>query len=476
MLDFELEINTESIILKENIDNSFRDAFDIQEFSVTVNEEIHDIDSPFQEEFAVDNKLSFDVEIDNDSSVYDNDFRKFFGLHSFNIFCEDNSVQNMNQDFQEFFNIQNRELDISLLKNLKPSVVENKDENVELSSEIEFHTPETEDIEEVVETVENNFPFRIDLNEDGTIFDSDFRKYFEIHNFETCLDRSCKINDNLFEEHFQINIEPSYDYEIINNLKKNFNSKKIITRDDIPDQEIDIFSIDQSKKNSISLDESLEKNKNVIKEKTFYKIVEADEIISEKVVPEKPSIEVPNLEEFEQKINGLEQKYEDLLQKTKDQYETQMNKMAEDFSNFRTNISQQITRMALVSTSAGGGAVNILDMDDVDRTNLQNGYTLSYNNTLKKFEFIDPANIGSSASFDSMQADVFEITQTDLNNNYIDLTAPADSNYYDLSEFHINGLVNIHQTNYTFTSSTRIDTSNLSLEIGDIVRVVYIKS
>ena len=148
------------------------------------------------------------------------------------------------------------------------------------------------------------------------------------------------------------------------------------------------------------------------------------------------------------------------------------NKMVNDFSEFRNHINQQVNRLAFISSSTGGGAVNILDMDDVDKTNLQNGYTLSYNNSLKKFEFIN----GSSATFDRMQADVFEVEQINLDKNYIDISAPADSNYYELSEFHVNGVVNIYQTNYTFLSSTRIDISNLSLSEGDKVRIFYIKS
>ena len=474
MLNFELEIDVESIILKEDIDNSFREAFDIQNFSIDLSDKVQDIDSFFQEEFSPIKQISFGVEIDSDSSVYDNDFRKFFGLHSFNIFCEDNNIQNMNKNFQEFFNVQNRDLDVSLLEKFKPPTVENTTEEVvEPIIQIE-NTVEVETVEEVLE--QDKFPFRIELSEDGTVFDYDFRKHFDIHNFETCLDRDKSVNDLLFEEHFDVNLEPTYDYDIINNLKRNLNSRKIITRDEVPDKEPDIFSIDESKKKSLSLDESLEKTKSVIKEKTFYKIVEADELISEKVVQEQPIVQTPNLDEFEQKINGLEQKYEDLLQKTKDQYENQMNRMAEDFTNFRNNVSQQISRMAMISTSAGGGAVNILDMDDVDKSNLQNGYTLSYNSALNKFQFIDLGAVGSSATFDLMESDVFVITQTDINNGYLDLSFPADPNYYDISELHINGIMNTCPDEYDFLTTSRIDITNLVLMVGDKVRIVYIKS
>ena len=220
------------------------------------------------------------------------------------------------------------------------------------------------------------------------------------------------------------------------------------------------------------MDESLEENKSVIKENSFYKIVEVNPDITQ--LP--TEVDTSYKEEVDEKLSNMESKYEDLLQKTKDQYQNQMNKMTEEFAKFRNNIAQQVSRMAMVSTSAGGGAVNILDMDDVDKTNIQDGYTLSYNSNTRKFEFLDLSTVGSSATFNLMESEVFTITQNDLDNSYMDLSFSADSNYYDISEFHINGLVNIHQTNYTFTTSSRIDISNLSLEIGDIVRIVYIKS
>ena len=460
MLDFELNIDVKSIILKENIDNSFKETFNIKSFSVDVgnssNEDLNDI---FQEEFIPKSDMSFNVELDNKSSVYDADFRKHFGLHSFNIFCESNSNSDFNSSFQDFFNL-----------NIDP-------ENVDIEEEVPQVTEEVVEVqkaEEVVE-VEEKFPFRIELNEGGTVFDYDFRKHFDIHNFQTCVDRDRDINDNLFEEYFEIRCESTYDYDIINNLKKNFSSRKVLTRDDIPDQEVDIYSLDKAKKTSVSIEEKFEKKSSSIKEKAFYKIVEVGEEIEEKVLPE-PKIETPNLDEFERKINGLEEKYEDLLQKTKDQYENQMNKMTEEFATFRNNIASQVSRMAMVSSSAGGGAVNIIDMDDVDRTNLQNGYSLSYNSTLKKFQFIDIGSIGSSSTFDLMHSFYFEITQTDLNNGYFDLPFPSDPRYHNLSEILINGIQNNCPDQYTFSTVSRIDTSLLTLALGDKVRIVYIKS
>ena len=313
--------------------------------------------------------------------------------------------------------------------------------------------------------------FNVELDEKSNVFNSDFRKEFGIHNFEVYLNENSSINNFLFEDHFDIN--QSFDYSIIENLKKDFNSRKILTREEreqIPELEPEIFSIEQDKKKTVSIEENLEKSKSVIKENSFYKIVEFD--VSEPIIQVPTEIDNSYKEEVDQKIIDLENKYEDLLQKTKNEYETRIGKMIDDFSEFRNHINQQVNRMTFISSATGGGAVNILDMDDVDKTNLQNGYTLSYNNSLKKFEFIN----GSSATFDRMQADVFEVEQINLDKNYIDISAPADSNYYELSEFHVNGVVNIYQTNYTFLSSTRIDISNLSLSEGDKVRIFYIKS
>ena len=458
MLDFELNIDVEKIILKENIDNSFKEIFDIETFSVDVNNSDEDFNRIFQEEFVPKNDMSFNVELDNKSSVYDADFRKHFGLHSFNIFCESNSNNDFNSSFQDFFNL-----------NIDPENVDIEEEVPQVTEEV----VEVQKVEEVVE-VEEKFPFRIELNEGGTVFDYDFRKHFNIHNFETCVDRDRSVDDSLFQEYFEVRCESSYDYNIINNLKKKFSSRKVLTRDDVPDQEVDIYSLDETKKTSVSIEEKFEKKSSSIKEKAFYKIVEVGEEIEEKVLPE-PKIETPNLDEFERKVNGLEEKYEDLLQKTKDQYENQMNKMTEEFATFRNNIASQVSRMAIASSS-GGGAVNILDMDDVDRTNLQNGYSLSYNSTLKKFQFIDIGSVGSTSTLDLMHSFCFEITQTHLDNQYFDLPFPSDSRYDDLSEIIINGIQNNSPDQYTFSTRSRIDTSNLTLDLGDKIRIFYIKS
>lgn len=430
MINFELDF--ENIFLKENIDSSFRDVFLIQKFSVDVKNERPQIDHFFEEEFCPKKKMSFGVILDSKSNICDFDFRTFFNIKTFDVFCEDTDDKRLDEKFENC-----------------------------------FHNEILED-----------FPFKISLNENGTVNNSVFKKYFKIPDFQTSLDVKKRINDTLFEQYF--NTDKEHDYNIINNLKKNLNSRKIITREErerIPEVEPETFHISQEKKQTFSIEENLKNSESLIKENIFYKIVEFNPSeITEIDTPElsqiPTQIDTSYKEEIDQKIIDLENKYEDLLQKTVNDYQSKIQKMLEDFSTFRNNVTQQVNRMSFISSATGGGAVNILDMDDVDKTNLQNGYTLSYNNSLKKFEFIN----GSSTTFDRMQADVFEVEQIDLTNNFIDISAPADSNYYELSEFHVNGIVNIYQTNYTFLSSTRIDISNLILNVGDIVRIVYIKS
>ena len=385
------------------------------------------------------------------SEGFDKSFEELFNIQNFSVELNETHENGLDEIF-------NKEFDLN--KNFSINLSENKIKDIDSIFKEEFYQPIPK-----LQVLENN----------DTIPNSQQQNNI----FDICLDSLENVDDLIFEEHFKE--DESYDYNIINKLKKDFSSRKILTREEreqIPENEPDIFSIESDSKEKISIEDSLEESKSIIKENSFYKIVEIDQ--SElRNIPTKveTSVDTSYREEVDQKIIDLESKYEDLLQKTKDGYEDKLSKMVDDFSSFRNHITQQVTRMSFIaSSSAGGGAVNILDMDDVNKTNLQNGYVLSYNNFSKKFEFINPANIGSSASFDSMQADVFTITQNDLDNSYIDLSASADSKYYELSEFHINGIVNVHQTNYTFLSPNRVDISNLILDIGDVIRIVYIKT
>jgi len=630
MINFDLEIDVELSVLKEDINSSFRGDFNIESFSVGLSEQIHDIDLLFQKEFIKSKKISFDIEIDPDSSVYDNDFRKRFGIYSFNIFCEDNNIGNVNgefndlfneqklnsnveilnnlkprildenisnetveeqeeleelfpfkielceastvfdYDFRKYFNIHNFEtildrdktvndlsfeeyfqvnllpecnvivnpknnlsfnieldeqssvfdydfrkrfgiktfnifckntnignlneefndlfydqklnspLNIDILNNLKPLIVNDIVETVEEVIEVETveevqevetveEVQEVETVEEVIEEVQEvetveeqeEFPFGIELCKDGLVFDYDFRKQFNIHNFKICLDRSKNVDDLIFEDRFKVDLEPIYDYDIIDNLKRNLNSRKIVTRDEVPENEPDIFSIDKSKKTQLSLDESLEENKSVIKENSFYKIVEVNPDIEQLPIKVDDSYK----EEVEEQLSSMESKYEDLLQKTKDDYESKLGKMINDFSDFRNHITQQVTRMSFIaSSSAGGGAVNILDMDDVDPSQLEDGRTLIWDSESNKFKL-------EASKPQSVQ--IYEVDQQIVDNGYVDLDIEANPDLYDLSTVELNGLANYNGIHYNFISTTRINISLIGVEVGDFIRVIY---
>ena len=88
-MNFELYIDSESVVLKEGIDNSFRAVFDIQNFSVELVKERPNIDIFFQEQFAPEKHISFGVSLDESSNVYDSDFRKFFWNSHFQHFLRE---------------------------------------------------------------------------------------------------------------------------------------------------------------------------------------------------------------------------------------------------------------------------------------------------------------------------------------------------------------------------------------------------
>lgn len=455
-MNFELDIDSESVVLKEGIDNSFRVVFDIQNFSVELIKERPNIDIFFQEQFAPEKHISFGVSLDESSNIYDSDFRKFFNIHTFNIFSESNQPKDFNEDFQKFFDITRSSLDLSTLQNLKPQ------KKVIVEPEIVLEQTEELVEDEVIVEVEKPFPFRVSLNESNFVYDCDFRKYFNIHNFRTCIDRGKKIDDLVFEEHFQIKKQPEYDYNIIENLRKDLNSRKIVTREEresVVLNEPEVSVLEDVKQ---SLEPNVEETTSVIKENHFYKIVEVD--APEYIEPE-PEIEISYKDEVDQQLTNMESKYEDLLQKTKEGYQSQLNKMVSDFSDFRNHITQQVTRMSFISSSsAGGGAVRILDMDDVDTSELSDGKLLLWNSQKMKFE------LGHSRT---QSAQTYEVNQQIIDDGYVDLNIAADSTLFELSTVELNGLVNYHNFHYTFISETRVNISQLNPTIGDYIRVIY---
>ncbi len=457
-LSFLVELDDSNI---KNINRMFIETFPqdlIENFSVQLQKSNIDLNEIFNNDFYIPKSLSFGVGLKYNSFHLNESFSKFFGIESFNFLIDDS--KNINDSlFEEYFKIE------KLVEQPK--------------------------IEDVVDQVVKN--------------------YFEIN-----LDETKSVDDLIFEEYFKPTQQ--YDYNTIQKLRKSLNSRKILTREEreeFLDNEPLVSDIEVDKKENTSLEENIESNTEKIKDSSFYKIIPID--TRDLAEPVENKIQEEYKEEVDKKIVDLENKYEDLLQKTKDEYESKLGKMVNDFSDFRNFISQQVTRMSFISSSsAGGGAVNILDMDDVDRTNLEDGKSLVYDQNTKKFNFQslatqDSLNVQNMSDVDISQVqdgDVliynsttgkfettnlqttsvesslnikevvdFEIEQTNLTDNYLQLPSTPDNRYYHLSEVQINGLVNSHYPNhYTFIDNDRIDITDLNLTVDDKVRIVYVKS
>ena len=89
------------------------------------------------------------------------------------------------------------------------------------------------------------------------------------------------------------------------------------------------------------------------------------------------------LDKFEETINQRElaQKMKQYMPEQKEQNE--LTQLKEQFNHFRKLVTHQM------STIGGGGAVNLLDLDDIDTSSLGNGKFLVYNSTSGKLEFTD---------------------------------------------------------------------------------------
>ena len=77
----------------------------------------------------------------------------------------------------------------------------------------------------------------------------------------------------------------------------------------------------------------------------------------------------------------LAQKMKQYMPEQKEQNE--LTQLKEQFNHFRKLVTHQM------STIGGGGAVNLLDLDDIDTSSLGNGKFLVYNSTSGKLEFTD---------------------------------------------------------------------------------------
>jgi len=89
------------------------------------------------------------------------------------------------------------------------------------------------------------------------------------------------------------------------------------------------------------------------------------------------------LDHFEETLNQKElaSKMKQYMPEAKDTNE--LTELKEQFNHFRKLVTHQM------STIGGGGAVNLLDLDDIDTSSLGNGKFLVYNSTSGKLEFTD---------------------------------------------------------------------------------------
>ena len=203
-------------------------------------------------------------------------------------------------------------------------------------------------------------------------------------------------------------------------------------------------------------------------------VKEADQIIDDKI----ENVEEKYNDLLNSEINQIKQEHQKNIDLIKKENDKKLSNLSNEFNLFKKMMMEQMSNVksTFLSATSGGGAINILDMNDVDKSNLQNGYTLSYNQSLRKFQFVDSGIAGSTSTLDLMDSFCFDVTQEDLDNGYYDLPHVADPNYYNLSEIIINGMQNNFPDQYTFISTSRIDISTLSLAVGDKVRILYIKS
>ena len=143
-----------------------------------------------------------------------------------------------------------------------------------------------------------------------------------------------------------------------------------------------------------------EKTKEMQKEDVQPQIIEKHftrEIIKEVPVEKKVEISeqdnaqrIDVLQTFFNKLNHFEEtlNQKELAQKMK-QYmpeqkeRNELTELKEQFNHFRKLVTHQM------STIGGGGAVNLLDLDDIDTSSLGNGKFLVYNSTSGKLEFTD---------------------------------------------------------------------------------------
>ena len=401
----------------------------------------------------------------------------------------------LNENFESFFDCEKVQLAVSPIPQMNFDIFrENVSINFKtLNHEFSSYFPKLEEIpqnknvkqlKESLEEVQDagvvcDFNLRfIDESFDKLEFNQDFENFFDIQT-----DNS----DNLVSEN---SVVKALDIDL---TRRRFNKESLETFKSDP---LGFFAPESSSKSKFK-DE-------IVKE--------TDQIIDNKIQNIEEKYNSILNSELDQ-IHKNNQKSMELLKK---EHDRKLNNMLNEFNLFKKMMVEQMSsvKSTFLSATSGGGAVNILDMHDVDKSNLQNGSSLSYNSSLKKFElvesgsgannvldmedvdksnlqngyilsynsaleifeFVDAGSAGSTSTLDLMHSFSFNVTQEDIDNGYYDLPFPSDPNYYHLSEITINGMQNNFPDQYNFITTSKIDISTLSLAVDDKVRVIYIKS
>lgn len=371
----------------------------------------------------------------------------------------------LNENFESFFDCEKVELVVSSIPEMTFDIFrENTSLNFKtLNHEFSSYFPKLE------ETVQNKNVKQLKESLE------------EVHDIKYVCDFNLKFIDESFDK-----IEFNQDFENFFDIQTD-NSDNLVSENSV----VKALDIDLTKRRVSK--ESLETFKSdpleffvpefSSKSKLKDEIVkETDQIIDNKI----EDIEEKYISIMNSEIDQMQKNHQKNIDSIKKEHDRKINHIMNEFNLFKKMMIDQMSNVksTFLSATSGGGAINIIDMHDVDKSNLQDGYTLSYNASLKKFEFTNLETAGVDASvneavkrvFDRMNTDVFTIQQIDLDRNYLDLSESSDPNYLGISEVQVNGQVTIHSQSYDFLSNTRINTSNLNLQIGDIVRVFYIKS
>jgi len=467
-------------------------------FSVKLNENSNfsEIDNDFNSLFTKTPKKLNQIEKFHHSKHNDQDFNFSFGVRSEKVsyddinlsfnslfgesleFIEDKKVQNF------FHKIENSKLQVEFNENFDKDIFLKLNENFESFFDCEK-------VESVVSPIpQMNFDiFRENVSLDFKTLNHEFSSYFpkleEIpqnknvkqlkESLEEVQDSKvvCDFNLKFIEESFD-KLEMNQEFQNFFNVHANMVSENSVVKAldiDLTKRRVGKESLETFKSDPLEFFVPEFSSKSKFKDEI---VKEADQIIDGKI----ENVEEKYNDLLNSEINQIKQEHQKNIDLMKKEHDKKLSNLSNEFNLFKKMMMEQMSNVksTFLSATSGGGAINILDMHDIDKSNLQNGYTLSYNQSLRKFQFVDMGSVGSASTFELMESETFTITQEDIDNGYLDISFSADPNYYDISEVYINGIMNSFPDEYNFISQNRVNISNLILTVDDKIRIVYIKS